>query len=84
MVANLKNRVVSQNLAEVGNPVAAESLAEFESLRLEPLAMVLCLPLIPLSEIEGVFAAAVDLVEQDRFAKAVGVAENRVAERPVE
>jgi hypothetical protein len=84
MAASPKNQGVFQNLVEAGNPVVAESLAEIEPLRLEPLAMVLCLPLIPLSEIEGVFAAAVDLVEQDRFAKAVGVAENRVAERPVE
>jgi len=72
MVANLKNRVVSQNLAEVELP------------RLEPLATVSYLPLNPLSEIEGAFVVAVDLVEQDRFAMAVVVVENQVAGRSVE
>ena len=84
MVANPKNRVVFQNLVEVGNLVAAESLVEVELLRLEPLATVSHLPLSLLSEIEGVLAVAVDLVEQDQFAKAVVVAGSRVAERPAE
>lgn len=81
---NLKNRVVSQNLVEVGNPVVVESLAEVEPLRLELPAMVAHFPLSLLSGIEGVFAVVECSVEQDEFAKAVVVVENRVAERPAE
>ena len=80
MVANPKNQVVSQNLVEVGNPVVVESPVEVELLRLELLAMVLCLHLIPLSEIEGAFEVVAGSVEQDQFAKVAEVAENQVAE----
>jgi len=84
MAANPKNRGVSQNLVEVGNPVVVESLVEVEPLRLELLATVLCLHLNLLSEIEVVFAVVADLVEQDQFEKAVVVAETQVAERSAE
>ncbi len=82
--ANPKNLGAFQNLVEVGNLVEAESLAEVEPLRLELLATVSHLPLNPLSEIEGVFVVAVDLVEQDQFVKVAGVVGSRVVERPVE
>jgi len=84
MAANPKNRGVSQNLVEVGNPVVVESLAEVEPLRLELLATVSHLHLSPLSEIEGAFEVAAGLVEQDQFAKVAEVAGNSVAERRVE
>jgi len=80
MVANLKNRVVSQNLAEAGNPVVAESLAEIEPLRLKLLAMVAQFLPSPLSEIEVVFVVVEGLVEQNQFAKVVVVVGNLVAE----
>jgi hypothetical protein len=82
--ANPKNLGAFQNLVEVGNLVEAESLAEVEPLRLELPATVSHLPLNPLSEIEGVFVVAVDLVEQDQFVKVAGVVGSRVVERPVE
>jgi hypothetical protein len=82
--ANPKNLGAFQSLVEVGNLVEAESLAEVEPLRLELPATVSHLPLNPLSEIEGVFVVAVDLVEQDQFVKVAGVVGSRVVERPVE